>query len=426
MRAFAAPGAKVCVKAGHGVGKTTLMAILAIWHTLLFPDSKAAATAPTASQLRDVLMAEVGKQLRSAHGFVKEHLESSTMRLSFKGRETTQFLTARTARPEDPSALQGLHATHMAYFIDEAFGVADPIFEVARGAMSTEGARVLMCGNPTATSGYAYNAFHRNAEMWKCFTLSCVDSPLVTRQYIQEMEKEYGIDSDVFKVRVLGQFPSAAICQFIPTDVVDAALGRFAHRMQYDYAPVVLGVDVAWFGDDRSVIFLRQGLRASMLWQGYNIDTMTFAGLVAQYQDEHKAQAVFVDATGVGAGVVDRLRQMGRTPIAVMLGGRAIQSKYRNKRANVWGDMKEWLQAGGCIPKDDGLREDLINVQYGFTIDGKVQLERKEDMKKRGLASPDLADALALTFSEPLVKLTPLEEVKGETNRVQTEYELFA
>jgi hypothetical protein len=424
MRAFAKPGAKVCVKAGHGVGKSALMAILAVWHVLLFTDSKSAATAPTAQQLRDVLMSEVGKQLQAAHPMIREQLNFSNMRLSVKGKETTQFLTARTARPEEPTALQGFHAKSMAFFIDEAFGVADPIFEVARGALSTEGARVLMCGNPTATSGYAFNAFHRNKHLWSCFTLSCVDSPLVSKSYIEEMKTEFGDGSDVYKVRVLGEFPSAAITQLIPRTLAEVGATRRIHPMQYDFAPVILGVDVAWEGDDRSAVYLRQGLAARKLGEWRNISNMDLGGLIDQFWREHGAHACFIDV-GWGTGVIDYLRSIGRNPIPVNFGGKSISDRYANKRTEMWCEMKKWLEDGGAFGNEKDLIEDLVGPEYFFQPNGKIMLEAKKDMKKRGLCSPDLGDALALTFAAPVYKPTEIEMLSGTVGKVQTEYKLF-
>ena len=412
MDEFSKPGAHVAIKAGHGVGKTALMAICGLWHTLLFPDNKGAATAPSATQLKDVLMAECGKLINQAHPWVKSQLDPASMRISVKGMESTQFLTARTARPESPDALQGLHATNMAYFIDEAFGVADSIFEVARGGMSTKGARALMCGNPTATSGYAFEAFHRNKHLWKTYTLSCIDSPLVDPSYISEMKQEYGEDSDVYRVRVLGEFPRASICQLVPRELADKAAAVTLGRHQYEFAPIVLGVDVAWEGDDRSCIYLRQGLFSKCLGVWSNIDNMRLGGLVNQFWSEHKADAVFIDV-GWGSGVIDFLRGMGRSPIPVNFGGSSLSLEYANKRTEMWLETRKWLEGGGMIERNDDLIEDLISPEYYFLPNGKKILEQKKLMKKRGLRSPDLGDALALTFAFPVQKMPDQPQYSG-------------
>ena len=429
---FAVEGAKVAVKAGHGVGKTGLAAWLAIWHVLLFPDSKAAATAPSATQLRDVLMAEIGKWLTQAHPWVRSQLEYTGMRLSLKGAESTQFLTARTARPDKPDALQGLHATHMAFFIEEAFGVADPIFEVARGALSTPNARALLIGNPTATTGYAYNAFHKNSRIWKRHTLSCIDSPLVSKEYVDEMKQEYGEDSDVYKVRVKGEFPSTAINQLIPRDLAEAASKRKYNIQDYHFAPVVLGVDPAWEGDDRTAVYMRQGLVSKKLGSWFKNDAIKLGDMVAGWWREYKADAVFIDI-GWGAGTIDYLRSLGLHPIPVNFGGSSTSPEYCNKRTEMWCELRKWLAAGGAIENDEALIDDLVGPEYSFLPNGKKSLERKKDMKARGLKSPDLADSLALTFAAEVRKQTELERFahgfggpSGSNRRAITDYDVLA
>ena len=400
LAAASKPGAHVAVKSGHGTGKSTVLAWLCLWELCCFEDVKIPCTAPTGHQLNDVLWAEIEKW----RGQMLEPWRSSVTVTAdaVKVDGLGNFAAARTGRKENPEALQGFHADNLMFLVDEASGIPDQVFEVARGALSTPGARVIMAANPTRTTGYFYKAFHRNREAWERLTFSCMDSPLVTPEYVEEMRTEYGEDNDIFRVRVLGEFPKGGDLQFIPAALVEEAQARYWRETEWKFAPVVLGVDVAAFGGDRCAIFLRQGLYSSLLWTGREVETATLAGLCARFEDEYHADAVFVDATGVGFGVASNLRQMGRRPFAVELGGGSAHEQYLNKRAECWGLMKEWLQQGGWIPKDDNLRDDLCGPEYGYTTTGKIQLERKEKMRARGLASPDLADALALTFAAPV------------------------
>ena len=184
--------------------------------------------------------------------------------------------------------------------------------------------------------------------------------------------------------------------------VASAAAQREYVITHYGFAPVVLGVDVARFGDDRSVIQVRQGLYAYTPQTYQGIDTMTLSGHVARAIDQHKPQAVFVDVGGMGAGVVDRLRQLGYRTIEVNFGGRASDETYADKRTEMWFGMRDWLLQGGSIPNLSPLKTDICGPTYEFMSNGKVKLERKDDMKARGLPSPDLGDALALTFAEPV------------------------
>lgn len=401
LTAAAKPGAKVSVKSGHGTGKTTSLAWLVLWGLICFDDVKIPCTAPTAHQLQDVLWAEIAKWHEKMPGWFRDQIEIKADRVVVKGAEKTRFAVARTARKENPEALQGFHAENLLFVIDEASGVPEPIFEVARGALSTKTARVVMCANPTQLTGYFYNSHHKNRDNWTRLHFSCLDSPLVDPSYIAEMAAEYGEDSDVYRVRVLGDFPRASVVQLIPLDLVEAAMGKHLRADQYNFAPKVLGVDVAWYGDDRSVIVLRQGLMSKVLGKWRDIDNMTLAGLVAQYEDEYQTDTTFVDV-GWGTGVIDRLRQMGRNPVAVNFGGRPTSAKYANKRTEMWCELKKWLESGGALPDDEDLRDDLVGPEYSFDPAGRIKLERKEDMKKRGLSSPDIADALALTFAYPV------------------------
>lgn len=399
LRAFAVPGARVTIASGHGTGKSTLMAWLILWALTCFDDVKIPTTAPTAHQLNDVLWTEVRKWGARLPSLWKNALEVTADQVRYAG--CTGFAVARTGRKENPEALQGFHAENLFFLIDEASGVDDVVFQVAQGALSTPGARVLMAANPTRTSGYFYNSFHRDRDRWQRFTFSCLDSPHVAREYVDEVRTIYGEDSDIYRVRVLGQFPRAGDLQFIGTDIVEAAQSRHLIKQAYEYAPVILGVDVARFGGDRTVVFKRQGLYAELLWTCQGMDLMATADRIAVLMDEHKADAVMIDAGGVGAGVCDRLRQMGHRPIDVQFGGASGLANCLNKRSEMWWRMRDWLK-DGAIPPDEDLRDDLTAPEYSFTTKGLVQLEKKEDMKKRGLHSPDVADALALTFAVPV------------------------
>lgn len=420
LEAFAKPGARVTIASGHGTGKSTLMAWLILWSLTCFDDVKIPTTAPTAHQLQDVLWTEVRKWGARLPKLWKEALEVTSEQVRY--RDCAGFAVARTGRKENPEALQGFHAENLFFLIDEASGVDDVVFQVAQGALSTPGARVLMAANPTRTSGYFYNSFHRDRDRWQRFTFSCLDSPHVAREYVDEVRTIYGEDSDIYRVRVLGQFPRAGDLQFIGTDIVEAAQSRHLIKQAYDYAPVILGVDVARFGGDRTVVFKRQGLYAEMLWTCQGMDLMATADRIAVLMDKHKADAVMIDAGGVGAGVCDRLRQMGHRPIDVQFGSASGLPNCLNKRSEMWWRMRDWLKEGGAIPPDEDLRDDLTGPEYQFTTKGLVQLEKKEDMKKRGLHSPDIADALALTFAVPVS--TQLDRSRRR-DVAESDYDIF-
>lgn len=361
----------------------------------------------------------------------KSQIEVKAESVHIKGVKN-RFAVARTSRVEKPEALSGFHATNMMFMIDESSGVPDQIFETARGSLSTPGARIIMTSNPTRNTGYFYQSHHKNRKRWDRVTLSCRESllskgGLVADTYVEEMEEEYGEDSDVVRVRVDGLFPVKGSVQLISRGLATDAVERKTHPSQYMHAPRILGVDVAWEGDDRSAVYMRQGIVCQLLGVWNDIDNMRLAGLVAQFEDEYHTDATFIDI-GWGAGVIDRLRQMGRKPIKVAFGGAPNnKERYVDKRTEMWCDMQKWLQDGGSIPDIDDLVEDLVGPEYAFSPNGKIKLERKKDMKKRGLASPDNGDALALTFAAT-VRAIHHEGYEGFFElevQAQTEYDVL-
>lgn len=411
LETLASPGAKITIRSGHGTGKSTLFAWTALWALCCFLDVKVPTTAPTAHQLSDVLWSEI----RKWHGKMLEPWKSA---IKFKAdkiimENSPGFVAARTGRKETPEALQGFHAKDLIFLIDEASGIPEQVFETARGSLSTPGARILMAANPTRLTGYFYNSHHKNRDLWSRFTFSCVDSPNVDKAYVQEIAEEYGEDSDMYRVRVLGEFPHASDVQFMPGDVVEAAMGKHLRADMYSFAPKVLGVDVALFGGDRSVIFLRQGLYSTMLFQQRGILPEELADRVSYFEEQHKTDATIIDATGVGEAVMSSLRLMHRSPIGFYAGERSLLDNCANRRTEIWYKMRKWFREGGAIPDDSDLRDDLVGPDYSVNGAHKLQLERKVDMKKRGLASPDLADALALTFAADVLAREGLRYAGG-------------
>ena len=412
LNAFSVPGAHVSIRSGHGTGKSTIFAWVALWALVCFWDVKIPATAPTAHQLEDILFPEIEKWRARMLEPWRSAIQVKSDKVVMDG--TPGFVAARTGRKENPEALQGFHADNLIFLIDEASGIPEQIFEVARGALSTEGARILMAANPTRLTGYFYNSHHKNRDLWTRFQFSCLDSPRVSPAYAKEIAEEYGEDSDMYRVRVLGEFPHASEMQFMPGDVVEAAMGRHLREEMFDFAPVVIGVDVAMFGGDRSVVFLRQGLMSKMLYQKRGVKPEELAARVAMFEDEYRADAVIVDATGVGEAVMSSLRLMNRSPVAFYAGEKALLENCHNRRTEVWYKMRKWLCDGGAVPDEADLRDDLVGPEYSTNSRGQLQLERKQDMKKRGLASPDLADALAVTFG---AEVRPKHDIQKTVRR---------
>jgi hypothetical protein len=406
----------VSVRSGQGVGKTSLEAWVVIWFLCCRPNPKVVCTAPTRQQLHDVLWAEVAKWLEGS--MVKNLLKWTKTKIYMIGHEERWFATARTATK--PENMQGFHEDYMLFIVDEASGVADPIMEAIDGTLSGPENKLLMCGNPTRTSGYFYRSHHQNRADFRTHKVSSRDSKRTNRKNIERLEKQYGRDSDVVRVRVDGEFPRAEPDTFIPLELAEAAAMREVYiradgELEIpDAEPLEIGVDVARFGDDETVIVPRVGLLVPLIKTYTKKDTMETAGWVINLAKELMLKygrprcTVKIDDDGVGGGVTDRIREVVREEglfidvIDCHNGGKADDhDHYDNWGTEAWANVRDLLQAGEIqIPNDEDLIAQLSTRKYTVTSKGRVILESKKDMKKRGLRSPDRADALVLAFAK--------------------------
>lgn len=397
-----ADGKNVCVRSGHGTGKTADAAWAIIWRVMCFPHAQVPVTAPTQHQLQDILWPEVAKWIERAG--LGQILRWTATRISMVGHERTWFAVARTSN--QPERLAGFHNDWLLYVIDEASGIPQSTWEVIDGARTTAGAVVLAIGNPTQRSGGFYDAFHRHRRFWHTIHISSADSPRVDPAWVQEMKEKWGEDSDVYRVRVLGEFPRGEADTFIPLDAAEAA----AMRDVPAEGPVQLGVDVARYGDSETVIVVRQGLK--VLWmEAYRKRAVTeVAGLVFAAAQKAREQTgaphitVAVDDTGVGGGVTDGLKELALENrwlrvVPVNFGGRG-DKHYADTASAMWGHLRDIL-GEISIPNDDDLIGQLSSRKYRVTPKGLIALESKDDLRRRGLPSPDRADALALAFWTP-------------------------
>ncbi len=394
---------RVAVRSGHGVGKSALQSWVVLWYLFTRGPVKIACTAPTSHQLYDVLWSEVSKWARQLHPFLLSMIKINTDRIELMDNPEECFAVARTARKEQPEAFQGFHSENMMFLIDEASGVDDLIFEVGEGSLSTKGAKALMCGNPTRTSGYFYEAFHRMREVWKTHKVSCMESTRCSPDYMEAQALKYGVDSNVYRVRVLGEFPRQDDDTVISLAQVEDASTR---EIEPD-GRIIWGLDVARFGNDRTALCRRQGnvvTHKVMTWR--NKDTMQVAGIIARMYDDlpthEQPQTIVVDVIGIGSGVVDRMQELGLPVIGINVSeSPAIGEKFSRLRDELWWKGREWFEEMNCrLPDDETLMGELATVRYAIKSDGKIKVESKDEMKKRGLPSPDVADAFILTFAE--------------------------
>jgi hypothetical protein len=407
--AKAVDAVRVAVASGHGIGKSAVTAWLALWLMSTRPNARGVVTASTAPQLESKTWAQVATWAKRCA--TRAWWDISTGRGSMKmvaiaARESWNVY-AQTARAENAESFAGLHAADSSAFflVDESSGVPDAIHDVMQGATTDGEPFLLSFGNPTRNSGWFHGAFHAQRHRWITRQVDSRSVAITNKEQLDQWVTDYGVNSDFVKVRVRGIFPTASSLQFIAGDLVDQAMSREVQPT--DGETVVLGVDVARFGDDTSVIYTRTG-RDARSWpivRLSKVNTMELASRVAEkanlLRSAGRHVAINVDGGGVGGGVVDRLRSLGFEVNEIQFGGKALDSKkYANRRAEIWGLMRDWL-AGGALPDDQDLAADLTGVEYGFTVSDQILLEKKSEMKRRGLASPDAADALACTFGVP-------------------------
>lgn len=410
---------RLAVASGHGVGKTALVAWLVLWFLSTRPHPQVVVTANTAAQLNAKTWRELAKWHRlaiNAHWF-----EWTATRLALRRHAQTWFAAAVPWSKDRPEAFAGTHEAHVLVVYDEASGIDDAIWEVTEGAMTTPGALWAAFGNPTRSDGRFADCFGRFAHRWRRWHVDSRAASRADRRQIERWVADYGEDSDFVRVRVRGVFPRVAISRFIPESLAEEA--RHRPGVADAAAAAVMGVDVARFGDDHSVILLRQGRVVRDIVRLHGLDTMQLADRVAELAVLWRPRALFVDGVGVGGGVVDRLRQLGHRPIEVNAGARASdERRFANLRAQMWSRLRDWLVAGGALPREDAaLAAELAAPGYGFDARNRLLLESKDDMKARGVGSPDAADALALTFAHPLA---PRADMPRQTV-AETDYDPF-
>lgn len=404
---------RLAVSSGRGIGKSALVSWVTIWMLTTRIGSTTIISANSESQLRSVTWAEITKWLAMA---INSHwFEVSATRLmpakwitelverDLKKGTRYWGVEGRLWSAENPDAFAGVHNFDgVCVIFDEASGIDDGIWSVTSGFFTenTPHRFWFAFSNPRRNSGYFYETFHSKRDFWKTKIVDARTVEGTDKQTYEAIIAEYGPDSTQAHVEVYGEFPGAGDDQFISAYIVDEAMKRQPVKDQS--APVTIGVDPARFGSDSTVIAVRQGRDIVKIYRYRGDDTMTVVGHVIEAIEEHKPTLVAIDEGGLGAGVVDRLKEQRYKVKGVNFGWKAKNpAMYGNKRAEIWGEMREWLKSGS-IPNDRFLKSDLISPMMKPDSRGAIFLESKKDMKARGLASPDAADAIALTFAFPV------------------------
>lgn len=392
---------KEAIASGHGIGKSCETAWIIEWAMSTRPHLNGVVTANTTSQLTTKTWRELAVWHKLS---INEHWFTwSATSFKHKDHPETWFCNAIPNSEHNSEAFAGLHATHVLLIFDEASGIPDKIWEVAEGSQTTPRAMWFVFGNPTKNTGRFVSCFNEDKERWTTSHIDSRSCKMTNKKELNEWIKIYGEDSDFVRVRIKGTFPRAGSTQFVPTDIVDIAMHKELEYEVWLHAPVVISCDVARFGDDKTVICVRQGRKIHELLPFRELSTMEVANEVAHKIKQWGPVITFVDGVGVGAGVVDRLRMLGYEIVEVNAGMKPDDTEtYYNKRAEMWDRMRQWLRQGAEIPYNSDTRKALIGTEYGFDDKERIRLERKADMKKRGEDSPDEGDAIAYSFAEIL------------------------
>lgn len=396
---------------GRGPGKSALVAWLNHWFISTQLGGTAITSANTEAQLKTRTWAEVGKWHTLAinsHWFERSALSLKPAEWFDKALKTQlkidtgyYYAQAQLWSEENPDAFAGAHnQSGILLIFDEASGIPAPIWSVSEGFFTEP---ILhrywfAFSNPRRNTGQFFECFHKHRDYWRKRNLDSRKVEGTDTERLNSIVRKYGEDSDEARIEVKGEFPRQGDRQFISREIITMAAEREIHKD--DHAAVMMGVDVARFGDDSSVICFRQGrdFRTLPLLKMKGKDNMEIANICAEMINKLNPDAVCIDA-GNGTGVIDRLREMGFKVHEVWFGSKSEDAEWANKRTELWARMRDWL-GGGCIPNNQELIDDLTGPEYKFQgSSDRLMLESKEEMKKRGFASPDIADALACTFA---------------------------
>lgn len=410
---------KLATASGHGIGKSCLVAWIILWAFMTFPDTRGRVTAGTEAQLKTTTWAEVGKWFNLCW-FAADHFNLTATALLSKDptRERTWRIDMIPWSEKNPEAFAGMHnqGKRILYIFDEGSAIDDIIYETAEGALTDSNTQIIWCvfGNPTKNSGrfkeiFPGGQFHSFG--WKCRQIDSRTVAITNKADIAAKMAAYGEDTDYIRIRVLGQFPRRGMMEFFSAEDIDAAMSREVAVSIAD--PMAVGVDVARFGQNNSVIWPRKGRDARTyereIFSG--LSTVALAARVFAVAERLRPDGIFIDGGGVGGGVVDNCRQMQLHVFDVQFGSKndvsltandTLGERYANKRAGMYGALRQWLRTG-ALPLDHDLRRTFLAITYSFNNKDEILLTPKEDILKD---NPDLKmddlDALAVSFAYPL------------------------
>lgn len=427
VRSSKSQTARVVVSSCTGSGKSAVLSMMTFLYLMVLPDCRILITAPSSNHLERVFRSELEKWYRRMPVDIQKMFDLTLRKIEYKTSKFVHFASLVTASVENVENLAGGHAENYIIMADEASGITEDAFDILLGTLSTgKGGRFIQVSNPQRSSGRFYEIFQRDLGSWIKIFFSAYDSPNVNDEWIAEMKDTYGEDSDIFRMRVLGQFPRVGVSQFISADSVNSALRNNLNIKDYHNFPKLMGVDVARFGDDTTSLVIRQGPKLLEVKRYKGLNTMEVAMKVVQLNTIYKCSAIYIDSIGIGAGTADRCRQLGLPIRDVVVSNKSTEPQiYSNLRAQLWGKMKEWVEHGADLSADyDGnhsvLGSQLCSMEYGYNGKMQIQLLSKKELKRMGVESPDDADSLSFTFFELIRDVKVRKSFKREIRRSRT------
>lgn len=411
---------RISTSSGHGIGKSSILAMLVLWYLSCYPHAQIPCTAPTSDQMHDILWKELSIWLKKMPDYYKSRIEWTTGYLRMLESPETWFARAKTARKENPEALAGVHGDYVFMAIDEASGIDNAIFNTAEGAMTGENVLVLMISNPTRTMGYFYDSHHSDKPNWQTLQFSSEDSPIVDPAYVQRIIDKHGQDSDEYKIRVLGRFPNE-------DSIDDSGYTPLLIESDLKYTPInifigtpMMGIDPAGEGVDKTTWVVRDNFKSRVVAEERISNEKSIAQKTVTLMELFNIDManVTIDNFGVGANVAKELALIPgmRINVKSLNVGEPADDKDRfiNKRAEAYDRMKHWIRQGGeLVPHDSW--DELLQLRQRRELSGKLKIMGKAEMRKKGFKSPNTADALMLTFTNQQLS----EKVKREQEALQ-------
>tara|TARA_R100001530_G_scaffold134845_2_gene110595 strand:+ start:1653 stop:3161 length:1509 start_codon:yes stop_codon:yes gene_type:complete len=408
---------RISIESGHGTGKSAIMSMIILWYLFCFYNCQVGCTAPTASQMHDVLWKECAKWIKKMPKPVANVFDWTSNYIRIKDEPETWFARAKTAKKESPEALAGIHGKYVLFAVDEASGVAEEVFKTAEGALTNKNILVILVSNHTRNYGTFHESHTRDSHNYQTLSFNSMESPIVDNDFIDRMSEKYGQDSDEFRIRVLGKSPREETIDdggYVPlvsnSEITEVEQSNFIGRRR-------LSIDVSGEGQDKTIWVLRDRFKAQIVGREQISNPKSVAQKTLTLMEHFEVEAfdVYVDNFGVGSKTVHELASLGHIVNAIDVSDKPEEDLYLNIRAEAYFALRKWLKEGGELVYDEAWKQ-LERIRYRRTGEknSRIQIMPKKEMKKQGFNSPDEADALMLSFIGG--EIEDIEELEEEIN----------